>query len=346
MARPGKRGPRPASPLASRLSPSHAFRPTFSAVTSAPPHAADPALRRAAIVVATLGAFLTPFTSSAVNLALPTIGRTFGASAVTLGWISTVNILAAAALVVPFSRLADLHGRRRVFLIGVVGVHGWRRCGRGWSPSIGQLIAARAVAGRRRGGDVRHRGGDPRRRCSLRGARTGAGPQYRGGLPRPLPRPDARRMADRRLRVAVGLPRERAGRRGAPPRCRSGRLRGEWAGARGSAFDLVGAVLYVATQLALLLGLSRLTTPGGAAVALAGIARAGDLRLVGGSRVAAGARPHPLPAEPRVRPFQPRGVHQLRGDLGRGVPRRVSTCSSCAGFLRRRPGSCSSPSRS
>jgi MFS family permease len=72
----------------------------------------DPATRRAAIVVATLGSFLMPFTASAVNIALPAIGRDFPVSAVTLGWVLTSALLSAAALVVPLGRLADLRGRR------------------------------------------------------------------------------------------------------------------------------------------------------------------------------------------------------------------------------------------
>ena len=80
----------------------------------------DPSTRRAAVVVAMLSGFLTPFMSSSVNIALAAIGRTYPVSAATLGWVSTANILAAAALVVPFGRLADLMGRRRILLAGAV----------------------------------------------------------------------------------------------------------------------------------------------------------------------------------------------------------------------------------
>jgi len=240
-------------------------------VTSAPSAASsapDPALRRAAIVVATLGAFLTPFTSSAVNLALPTIGRTFGASAVTLGWISTVNILAAAALVVPFSRLADLHGRRRVFLIGVVAFTAaslWA----GVAPSISQLLAARATQGA--GAAAMFGTGvailtsvlPPGERGRALGLNTAAvylglslGPTLGGWLTGAF---GWRSVFLVNVVVGAALLVALRG------------LRGEWAGARGEPFDLAGAVLYVATQLALLLGLSRLTTPPGAALALGGL---------------------------------------------------------------------------
>jgi EmrB/QacA subfamily drug resistance transporter len=232
----------------------------------------DLVLRRAAVAVATLGAFLTPFTSSAVNLALPTIGRGFGATAVTLGWISTANILAAAALVVPLSRLADLRGRRRVFLAGVVvftAASVWASL----APSAAQLIAARAVQGA--GAAALFGTGvailtsvlPPGERGRALGLNTAAvylglslGPTLGGWITGAFGW-----RAVFLVNVLVG----------AVLLAALTRLRGEWAGARGERFDLGGAAFYAAGQVALLLGLSRLTTPGGAALALVGAALLG-----------------------------------------------------------------------
>jgi MFS family permease len=81
---------------------------------------ADQTVKRAALLVATLGAFLTPFMGSAVTLALPRIGQAFSMDAVLLGWVATAYLLAAAMFLVPFGKIADIHGRKRIFTYGVV----------------------------------------------------------------------------------------------------------------------------------------------------------------------------------------------------------------------------------
>jgi EmrB/QacA subfamily drug resistance transporter len=64
--------------------------------------------------------FLTPFMASAVGVALPTIGKEFGASAVQLSMIQMTYILAVAILLLPIGRFADIHGRKRIFIFGIV----------------------------------------------------------------------------------------------------------------------------------------------------------------------------------------------------------------------------------
>jgi EmrB/QacA subfamily drug resistance transporter len=106
----------------------------------------DAEARRAALLVTLLASFVTPFMASSVNIALPTIGREFGADAVLLSWVATAYILAAAALLLPFGRLADIRGRRRVFLWGSLA-YTVASVACGLAPSIGWLIALRAVQG-------------------------------------------------------------------------------------------------------------------------------------------------------------------------------------------------------
>lgn len=72
------------------------------------------------LIVATLSSFLAPFMSSAVNVALPSIGNQFALGAVELNWVATLYLLAAAIFLVPFGRLADLYGRKRIFTIGTL----------------------------------------------------------------------------------------------------------------------------------------------------------------------------------------------------------------------------------
>ena len=76
--------------------------------------------KRAVLLVATLSSFLTPFMGSSVNIALPSIGKEFAMDAVILSWIPTSYLLAAAMFLVPFGRLADIHGRKKIFTYGIL----------------------------------------------------------------------------------------------------------------------------------------------------------------------------------------------------------------------------------
>ena len=78
------------------------------------------ASKRAALVVATMASFLTPFMGSAINIALPSIGKEFALDAILLSWVATAYLLAAAMFLVPFGRVADIHGRKRLFTIGIM----------------------------------------------------------------------------------------------------------------------------------------------------------------------------------------------------------------------------------
>ena len=81
---------------------------------------ANPALSKwSVLLVTTLSSFLTPFMSSSINIALPAIGKEFKMDAILLGWVATSYLLAAAMFLVPFGRLADLKGRKKIFLYGI-----------------------------------------------------------------------------------------------------------------------------------------------------------------------------------------------------------------------------------
>jgi EmrB/QacA subfamily drug resistance transporter len=76
--------------------------------------------RRVVLLVVTLTSFLTPFASSSFNIALPSISKEFNLDAITMSWASLAYLLASAMFLVPFGRLADIHGRRKVFLYGTI----------------------------------------------------------------------------------------------------------------------------------------------------------------------------------------------------------------------------------
>ncbi len=76
--------------------------------------------KKAALIAAALSAFLGTFMGSSVNIALPTIGRQFDMNPLSLSWVQTSYLLTAAIFLIPFGRLADMFGRRRVFLRGII----------------------------------------------------------------------------------------------------------------------------------------------------------------------------------------------------------------------------------
>ncbi|NLC77097.1 MAG: MFS transporter [Clostridia bacterium] len=79
----------------------------------------DVSLKKYALISATMAAFLTPFMGSSINLAIPAIGEEFQTSATLLGWVVSSYLLASAAFLVPMGRLADIIGRKKVFITGV-----------------------------------------------------------------------------------------------------------------------------------------------------------------------------------------------------------------------------------
>ena len=84
--------------------------------------------------------------TTAVNVALPTIGRELGASLSGLQWIMSGYTLALAALILLGGSLGDRMGRRRIFVTGVI----WFALASavcGLAPTIQVLVAARLLQG-------------------------------------------------------------------------------------------------------------------------------------------------------------------------------------------------------
>ena len=75
---------------------------------------------KSALLVATITSFTGPFVISSVNVALPAIQREFNADAVQLSWLATALLLAVAVTLVPVGRIADIHGRKKIFTLGLV----------------------------------------------------------------------------------------------------------------------------------------------------------------------------------------------------------------------------------
>ncbi len=98
------------------------------------------------LLITTAAAFLSSFSASSVNVALPLIGSEYHLAGVTLNWVVTAFVLTSAALIMPLGRLGDLYGRQLIFSLGMIVT----LLGSLWSslaPDVGWLIAGRALTG-------------------------------------------------------------------------------------------------------------------------------------------------------------------------------------------------------
>lgn len=77
-------------------------------------------LKKITLATAMVTSFGSAYLFSAVNIALPVMGAQFAMSSVMLGWVTTSAVLATSMLMVPTGRLADIYGRRRIFIYGLI----------------------------------------------------------------------------------------------------------------------------------------------------------------------------------------------------------------------------------
>ena len=75
--------------------------------------------KKTVLLIATMASFVTPFMGSSINIALPSIAKEFAMDAVLLSWVATSYLLATAVFLVPSGRIADIHGRKRIFTYGI-----------------------------------------------------------------------------------------------------------------------------------------------------------------------------------------------------------------------------------
>jgi EmrB/QacA subfamily drug resistance transporter len=93
-----------------------------------------------------LGTFIGYLDSSIVNIALPTLSTYFKADLTTINWVVTSYLLMITGLVIIFGRLADMYGRKRLYILGlVIFTLSSALCGA--APSIGTLVAFRCLQG-------------------------------------------------------------------------------------------------------------------------------------------------------------------------------------------------------
>ena len=99
-----------------------------------------------ALALLAVADFVVVLDATIVNIALPSIGRDLHASNSELSWVISTYILAFGGLLMLGGRLADLFGRRKLFIVGLI-MFGLASLAGGLPTSIAELIAFRALQG-------------------------------------------------------------------------------------------------------------------------------------------------------------------------------------------------------
>jgi EmrB/QacA subfamily drug resistance transporter len=217
----------------------------------------DPKLKKNVLIAVIMASFLTPFMGSAINLAIPSIGSEFDSSALLLSWVVSSYLLATAAFLLPFGRLADMRGRKKVFTLGVlIFSFSSLLCGLAWS--IQALIGFRILQGI--GSAMTFGTGmailtsvfPPQERGRVLGINVATvytglslGPVLGGAMNQHLGW-----ASIFFLNALIGLAALLA----------AARIKGEWADARGERFDVTGSALYMVGLVAFLYSFSSIAT--------------------------------------------------------------------------------------
>src|SRR5215831_5136520 len=93
-----------------------------------------------------LGSSLTFIDGTVVNVALPALQTSLHATITQVQWVVEAYALLLSALLLAGGSLGDLYGHRKVFTFGVV-IFALASAWCGLAPTVGQLIAARAIQG-------------------------------------------------------------------------------------------------------------------------------------------------------------------------------------------------------
>jgi EmrB/QacA subfamily drug resistance transporter len=117
--------------------------PVLAGASPAP--ALDPR-RWLALALLAVAQFVVVLDASIMNIALPSISADLGVPTEDLSWIINAYVLTFGGFLLLGGRLADLLGRRRIFVAGLV-LFGAASLAGGLAATQGQLVAARAVQG-------------------------------------------------------------------------------------------------------------------------------------------------------------------------------------------------------
>ena len=115
-----------------------------------------------ALVAVSLATFMTYLDNNVTNVAIPTIQRDLHLSVAGLEWVVSSYILVFAGLLLAGGRLADVFGRRRLFVTGL-SVFTLASLGAGLAGSGAELIGVRLAQGLGRRAAGPDHAGDPGR---------------------------------------------------------------------------------------------------------------------------------------------------------------------------------------
>jgi EmrB/QacA subfamily drug resistance transporter len=225
--------------------------------------------RGVVLLVTTMASFLFPFMGSAVNIALPALGKELSLDAVMLGWIATSYLLSSATFLVPFGRIADIYGRKRIFNWGIaVFTVSSFLCGIATSAAMlisfrvlqgigGAMLAGTAVALVTTVFPANQRG----RILGINVAATyiglSIGPVLGGVLTQNFGWQSIFYLSGLLGLVVIGVV--------------LWKLKGEWTGAKGEKFDHAGSVIYIVGLVALVYGFTVLPAKSGVWLIVGGI---------------------------------------------------------------------------
>lgn len=99
-----------------------------------------------ALVLLCAAQFMVVLDGSVVNVALPAIGDALDVDQLALAWVVSAYVLTFGGFLLLGGRLADLLGRRRMFIVGLV-LFGCASLADGFADSVGVLTAARVIQG-------------------------------------------------------------------------------------------------------------------------------------------------------------------------------------------------------
>lgn len=99
-----------------------------------------------AFIAIDIACFLTVLDSTIVNVSLPSMAKYFNTTTNGISWVSTAYLIAFSALLINFSKIADIYGRKKLFLIGLL-LFGISSVCCGLAPTLPLLIICRVLQG-------------------------------------------------------------------------------------------------------------------------------------------------------------------------------------------------------
>lgn len=105
-----------------------------------------PSSKWTVLLIASLGSFLMTLDNSMLFMAVPQITTSLKEDPALVTWVPTASLVGVTAFSIPFGRLSDVWGRKRLFLLGLIAVAVSSLIG-GFSHNAYQLIGMRFLQG-------------------------------------------------------------------------------------------------------------------------------------------------------------------------------------------------------